>query len=42
MFDFMTQYQKNFWTKIMFPAFSSTFQMLFITTLVGTLLGFVE
>ena len=41
MFDFMTQYQKNFWTKIMFPAFSYTFQMLFITTLVGTLLGFV-
>ncbi len=40
MFDFMSQYQKNFWTKIMFPAFSSTFQMLVITTLVGTVLGF--
>lgn len=29
----------NFWNKIMFPAFSSTFQMLIITTVLGTIFG---
>lgn len=31
----------NFWKMIMLPAFKATFEMVFITTIAGTLLGFL-
>ncbi|SCG82097.1 putative D-methionine transport system permease protein metI [Proteiniborus sp. DW1] len=41
MFDFLSDYQKNFWKMIMIPAFSSTIQIVLITTILSTILGFI-
>lgn len=41
MFNFLTEYQKNFWTMIMIPAFSSTIEMVVITTVLATVFGFI-
>jgi D-methionine transport system permease protein len=41
MFNFLSEYQKNFWKMIMIPAFSSTIQMVVITTLLATMLAFL-
>jgi D-methionine transport system permease protein len=41
MFDFLTEYQKNFWKMIMIPAFSSTIEMVVITTVLATVFGFL-
>lgn len=41
MFNFLTEYQKNFWKMIMFPAFSSTITMVLITTILATICGFL-
>lgn len=41
MFNFLSDYQKKFWKMIMIPAFSSTIQMVLITTILATFLGFL-
>jgi len=41
MFDFLTEYQKNFWQMIMIPAFSSTIEMVAITTILATIFAFL-
>ena len=41
MFNFLTDDQLRFWEMIMIPAFKSTFQILIITTILGTILGFL-
>ena len=41
MFDFLTDYQKRFWEMIMIPAFSSTIEMVVITTVLATILAFL-
>lgn len=41
MFDFLTGYQKSFWEMIMIPAFSSTIEMVVITTVLATILAFL-
>ncbi|MDO4474184.1 MAG: methionine ABC transporter permease [Eubacteriales bacterium] len=41
MSKYLTQYQINFWERILAPAFSATIQMVLITTIMGTLLGFL-
>ncbi len=41
MFGYLTDYQKNFWEMIMIPAFSSTIQMVLITTVLATLFAFL-
>lgn len=41
MFGFLTGYQKNFWKMIMIPAFSSTIEMVVITTILATILAFL-
>ncbi|AET68063.1 ABC-type metal ion transport system, permease component [Desulfosporosinus orientis DSM 765] len=41
MFDFLTDYQKNFWKMIMIPAFSSTIEMVVITTVLATVFAFM-
>jgi len=39
--QFLTEYQMNFWKRILRPAFAATIQMVLITTLFGALLGFL-
>lgn len=39
MSAFLTDYQLNFWERILQPAFIATIQMVVITTIVGTILG---
>lgn len=41
MSEFLTEYQINFWERILQPAFVGTIQMVVITTIVGTILGFL-
>ena len=41
MSAFLTDYQLNFWERILQPAFTATIQMVVITTIVGTILGFL-
>lgn len=41
MFDFLSEYQKSFWKMIMIPAFSSTIEMVVITTVLATIFGFL-
>lgn len=41
MSQFLTEYQMNFWKRILRPAFAATIQMVLITTLFGALLGFL-
>lgn len=40
MQNFLTEYQMNFWERILAPAFSATIQMVVITTVFGTIFGF--
>ena len=37
---FLTEYQLNFWERILAPAFWATVQMVVITTILGTVFGF--
>ena len=39
--NILTEYQLNFWERILAPAFSATIQMVLITTVFGTLFGFL-
>ena len=39
--NILTEYQLNFWERILSPAFSATIQMVLITTVFGTLFGFL-
>ena len=41
MEQFLTEYQINFWERILAPAFVATIEMVFITTIFGTLIGFL-
>jgi D-methionine transport system permease protein len=41
MSSFLTEYQLNFWERILAPAFEATFQMVAITTVFGTIFGFL-
>lgn len=41
MSNFLTEYQINFWERILAPAFEATFQMVAITTVFGTIFGFL-
>lgn len=41
MAQFLTEYQLNFWERILAPAFTATFQMVFFTTIFGTIFGFL-
>lgn len=41
MSNFLTQYQINFWERILAPAFTATIQLVALTTLFGTLFGFL-
>lgn len=41
MASFLTEYQLNFWERILAPAFSATIQMVIITTIFGTIFGFL-
>ncbi len=41
MEQFLTEYQINFWNRILGPAFEATFQMVGITTVFGTIFGFL-
>ena len=41
MGNFLTEYQMNFWERILAPAFEATFQMVAITTVFGTIFGFL-
>ena len=41
MGNFLTEYQINFWERILAPAFEATFQMVAITTVFGTIFGFL-
>lgn len=38
---FLTEYQINFWERILAPAFTATIQMVVITTIFGTIFGFL-
>lgn len=40
MFDFLSEYHKNFWKMIIIPAFSSTIEMVVITIVLATIFGF--
>lgn len=40
MSQFLTEYQINFWERVLSPAFVDTIQMVVITTVFGTLFGF--
>lgn len=39
--NFLTESQLNFWDRILFPGLIATFQMVIITTVISTLLGFL-
>ncbi len=41
MESFLTEYQMNFWERILAPAFVATIQMVAVTTVLGTILGFL-
>ncbi len=41
MSRFLTEYQMNFWERILAPAFTATIQMVIITTILGTAFGFL-
>lgn len=41
MSKFLTEYQLNFWERILAPAFAATIQMVIITTILGTFFGFL-
>lgn len=41
MSNFLTQYQLNFWERILAPAFTATIQLVAITTIFGTIFGFM-
>ena len=41
MSDYLTEYLLNFWDRILAPAFASTIQMVLITTVFGTIFGFL-
>lgn len=41
MSRFLTEYQLNFWERILAPAFVATIQMVIITTILGTVFGFL-
>lgn len=41
MLNFLSEYQKNFWNRIMFPAFGDTIKMVVITAILATVLGFL-
>lgn len=41
MSRFLTEYQLNFWERILAPAFVATIQMVIITTILGTFFGFL-
>lgn len=38
---FLTQYQINFWERVLAPAFVATIEMVVITTIFGTIFGFL-
>ncbi|MGN0268203.1 MAG: methionine ABC transporter permease [Lachnospiraceae bacterium] len=40
MSQFLTEYQINFWERVLSPAFVDTIQMVVITTVFGTVFGF--
>lgn len=37
--NLLTDYQQAFWDRILLPAFTATFQMLFVSTTISTVLG---
>ena len=39
--NFLTEYQMNFWHRILLPAYGATFKMLFFTTIFSIILGFL-
>ena len=41
MSRFLTEYQLNFWERILAPAFVATIEMVIITTILGTIFGFL-
>lgn len=41
MSRFLTEYQMNFWERILAPAFVATIQMVIVTTILGTAFGFL-
>lgn len=41
MSRFLTEYQLNFWERVLSPAFLDTIEMVAITTLFGTIIGFL-
>ena len=41
MSRFLTEYQLNFWERVLSPAFLDTIEMVSITTLFGTIFGFL-
>ena len=41
MSRFLTEYQLNFWERVLSPAFLDTIEMVAITTLFGTIFGFL-
>lgn len=41
MSRFLTEYQMNFWERILAPAFVATIQMVIVTTILGTVFGFL-
>lgn len=41
MSGFLTEYQLNFWERILAPAFVATIQMVIVTTILGTFFGFL-
>lgn len=41
MSRFLTEYQLNFWERILAPAFVATIEMVVITTILGTIFGFL-
>lgn len=41
MAGFLTEYQMNFWERVLAPAFTATIQMVIITTIFGTIFGFL-
>jgi D-methionine transport system permease protein len=41
MSKFLTQYQLNFWERILAPAFTATIQLVALTTIFGTIFGFL-
>ena len=41
MSRFLTEYQLNFWERVLSPAFFDTIEMVAITTLFGTIFGFL-